>query len=318
MLTASCPAQNFHRSILITPLVVGFISPRHEKVLHIPLNVKHHFCPIFIDVKSNAQVLESPTVLQAVIANINDKTVRPANIMAVAVESAVLDALSFNTIKTFEEQEKEVDKATLTAIADIFVRHSMHMKLGVGLLHRHDTLQDRTVMFHEVRSPESDICIPKTISSVDMDKIAPNSWFLNRNGMFQAFEYDASGEATQIDTAFASDLAEFLKAHSLEKRFSIIPNCADREDFVEFTHPSGRGTISVPLRLTPEEEIKASEPVITGWSFHVNEHGIVECKGNNVCAPMNSGNHKVFRDSKPYTEHEVKVMLRLDAAGEES
>ncbi|KAL2363007.1 hypothetical protein RJZ56_004103 [Blastomyces dermatitidis] len=136
--------------------------------------------------------------------------------------------------------------------------------------------------------------------------------------MFQAFEYDASGEATQIDTAFASDLAEFLKAHSLEKRFSIIPNSADREDFVEFTHPSGRGTISVPLRLTPEEEIKASEPVITGWSFHVNEHGIVECKGNNVCAPMNSGNHKVFRDSKPYTEHEVKVMPRLDAAGEES
>ncbi|KAJ5781434.1 uncharacterized protein N7518_009917 [Penicillium psychrosexuale] len=70
--------------------------------------------------------------------------------MAVAVESAILDVPSFNAIKTFEEQEKEVDKATLRAIANIFVSHNMHMKLGAGLLYRHDTLQDRTVMFHEV------------------------------------------------------------------------------------------------------------------------------------------------------------------------
>ncbi|EGC45595.1 hypothetical protein HCEG_04810 [Histoplasma capsulatum var. duboisii H88] len=238
--------------------------------------------------------------------------------MAVAVESAVLDALSFNKIKTFEEQEKEVDKATLRAIADIFVRHSMHIKLGAGLLHRHDTLQDGTVMFHEVQSPESDICVPKALSSIGMDNIAPNSWFLNQNGLFQAFEYNARGEATQIDAAFASDLAEFLKAHSLEKQISIIPNPAGKEDFIEFTHPSGHGTISVPLRLISEQEIETSESVITGWSFHINEHGVVECKGNNVCAPMNSGNHKVFRDSKPYTEHVVKVMLQLDAVAEET
>ncbi|EEQ35136.1 uncharacterized protein MCYG_07955 [Microsporum canis CBS 113480] len=32
----------------------------------------------------------------------------------------------------------------------------------------------------------------------------------------------------ELDPAFASDLAEFLKAHSLEKRISIIPNPSDR------------------------------------------------------------------------------------------
>ncbi|PGG95742.1 hypothetical protein AJ79_09895 [Helicocarpus griseus UAMH5409] len=136
--------------------------------------------------------------------------------MAVAVECAFLDALSFNAIQTFEEQEKEVDKATLMSIADIFVRHNMYKKLGAGLLHCHDTLQDGTVMFHEVQSPETDICIPKALSSIDMDKIAANSWFLNQNGLFQAFEYDASGEATLINAAFASDLTKFLKVHSLE------------------------------------------------------------------------------------------------------
>lgn len=106
--------------------------------------------------------------------------------MAVAVESTVLNALSFNAIKSFEEQEKEVDKAALKAIADIFVRHSMHIKLKAGLLHRHDTLEDGTVMFHELQSPESDIRVPKALSSIDMDKITPNLWFLSQNGLFQA------------------------------------------------------------------------------------------------------------------------------------
>ncbi|KAJ5712955.1 uncharacterized protein N7483_010136 [Penicillium malachiteum] len=230
--------------------------------------------------------------------------------MTVAVESAILDAFSFNTIKTFEEQEKEVDKATLAAIANIFVRHNMHMKLGAGLLHRHETLQNGTLMIHEIQTGESDICTPKTLMSIDADKIIPNSWFLNQNGLFQAFEYNANGEATHLEAEFASELALFLKTHGLQNRISIIPNPADRENFIEFTHPSGRGTISVPLRLISEQEVETSEPVITGWSFHVNEFGVVECKGNNVCAPLRSGNHKVFQDSKPYTEHEAKVMTR--------
>jgi hypothetical protein len=45
--------------------------------------------------------------------------------------------------------------------------------------------------------------------------------------------------------------------------------------------------------------------------------GVVECKGNNVCAARNSGNHKVFQDSNPYTEHVGKVMPLVDAAEEE-
>lgn len=256
--------------------------------------------------------------LSAVIANVNGKIVRPFNTMAVAVETSVLDALSFNAIKTFEEQDRDVDKATLTAIADIFVKHNMHVKLGAGLLHRHDALQDGTVMLHEVQSPEIDTCIPRSLSTIDTDKIVPNSWFLNQNGLFQAFEYDASGEAIHIDTEFASELAAFLKFHNLEKRISITPSRADREDFIEFTHPSGRGTISVPRRLVSEQEIETNEPVITGWSFHVNEKGIVECKGNNVCAPMHSGNHKVFQDSKPYTERGIKVLPSLNAAGQDA
>ena len=68
------------------------------------------------------------------------------------------------------------------------------------------------------------------------------------------------GPISGCNFGLASDLAEFLKAHSLEKRISIILNPAGKEDFIEFTHPSGRGTISVPLRLISEQEIETSEP----------------------------------------------------------
>lgn len=45
------------------------------------------------------------------------------------MENAVLNALSFNAIKSFNEREKEVDTAILKAIADTFVRHNMQIKL---------------------------------------------------------------------------------------------------------------------------------------------------------------------------------------------
>lgn len=49
------------------------------------------------------------------------------------------------------------------------------------------------------------------------------------------------GETTQINVAFASDLAEFLKAHTLEKRISIIPNPAGNA-LLSLYIPSGRSS----------------------------------------------------------------------------
>ena len=83
---------------------------------------------------------------------------------------------------------------TLKAIAAIFVEHNMQAKLGAGLLHRHEKLQEGSVMLHEAKTSGADVCLPKALSSVDVTQMTPHSWFLNREGLFQAFEYDASGE----------------------------------------------------------------------------------------------------------------------------
>ncbi|KAG5291809.1 hypothetical protein I7I48_03724 [Histoplasma ohiense] len=37
----------------------------------------------------------------------------------------------------------------------------MHTKLGAGLLHRHDTLEDGTMIFHKLQSCESDYLRPQ-------------------------------------------------------------------------------------------------------------------------------------------------------------
>ena len=83
--------------------------------------------------------------------------------MAAAVQSSIFDTAAFNGIKGFEEQDKAIDMATLKAITAIFVEHNMHTKLGAGLLHRHNILQEGSVMLYELNISEADVCILKAL-----------------------------------------------------------------------------------------------------------------------------------------------------------
>ncbi len=216
---------------------------------------------------------------------------------ATAVDRDILHASTFNTIKPFEEQEKAVDDDILTTIAKIFVQNKMHHRYGAGILHRHQELKDGSVMVHTVRNAEIDICQMQSLNSLDVSRLVPNSLFLNNEHNFQAFEYDIDGPDTAFDNKFMAHLRDFLIANSLEKLIAIIPNPAvdgGLDDSVEFMHLNGRGTVRVPRQAG----VDATEPVVTGWSFHENEQGIIECKGNNVCSPKVNGHHQVFQDSK--------------------
>jgi len=227
--------------------------------------------------------------------------------MATLVERQIVDARGFNGIRPFEEQNELVDNNTLKAIAAIFVEHQMHKQLGAGLLHRHETITEGNIMLHEHQPSKADICQPTSLSSVDKVKLVPEAWFLNEDGSFQGYEYNADGQNTEFKPAFAAQLREFLVARGLEKQISIVSRPAANEAMnkpIEFSHPSGSGTISVPIASVSNEQLKDVKPVTTSWNFDVNELGIIECKGGNVCAKMTNGNHKVFQDSKASTEPE--------------
>lgn len=88
---------------------------------------------------------------------------------------------------------------------------------------------------------------------------------------------------------------------TLSRSFSLVVLCGWRPPRAEYNYNQNIGTCEIGAE-----------------NFHVNENGVFNCMGNNVCAPMNSGNHKVFQNSKPYTEQGGKVIPLVDAAEEES
>lgn len=73
---------------------------------------------------------------------------KPLTEMATVFDNTLLQASAFNSIRTFEEQDKNVDMEKLKAIAAIFVQHGMHSQFGAGLLHRHDKLDEGNLMVH--------------------------------------------------------------------------------------------------------------------------------------------------------------------------
>ncbi|RPB02460.1 hypothetical protein L873DRAFT_1802424 [Choiromyces venosus 120613-1] len=158
----------------------------------------------------------------------------------------------------------------------------MHRNFGAGILRRHQTLDDGQVMIHTKRTNEIDVCEIKTIDEITGGGLIPNSLFLNRQQKFQVFEYDIGRQASQVDEKFALELRDFL-------RITIILNSAmdgALGDSIELMLPNGSGTIRIPLKSAdPEMLDKAAE-------------GIIECKGNTVCAPTTNDMHKVFVDSK--------------------
>jgi hypothetical protein len=100
------------------------------------------------------------------------------------------------------------------------------------------------MIFHEVSSPEPDICTPGLFRASRWPRSQRTGGSSTKTDYSRHIS-DASGEATQIDADFASDLGKFSSPTVEGSGFQLFTNFADREDFDEFTHPSVRGTVSI-------------------------------------------------------------------------
>ena len=65
------------------------------------------------------------------------------------VDHSILEARSFNKIRTFEDQRKSVDIDLLRGIGYIFVKNGVHNRLATEIVHRHITLEEDTLLLHE-------------------------------------------------------------------------------------------------------------------------------------------------------------------------
>ena len=213
------------------------------------------------------------------------------------LEQALLPPVAFNGIKSFEEQDQILKDEDLQAIAEVYVRNQMHNEYGVGLLHRHTILPEGSVMVHRNLGGNVDICEAGRLDSLDRSRLIANSLFLNADGKFQAFEYDievSRGARAILHSEFLSQLRDMLVDRGLAGSIAIIPSPALEGDSVEYLLPGERGMIRVPRHQIRDEDLDRGNSVVTGWSFHRNEDGSVECKANKKCDTQPSGLHKVI------------------------
>ena len=98
-------------------------------------------------------------------------------------------------------------------------------------------------------------------------------------------------------TAFRISLFELLGLEVLEDTLSPQPQ------MLEFVL-AGEGTVMVKK----EELTHANIYRVTGWSFILDEDGIVSVKGHETHAGVN-GRHEIFRDMKPLRNIDAVVDL---------
>lgn len=219
----------------------------------------------------------------------------PSSMDATALEEALLPSFAFNGIKSSEQQDQILKNEDLMAIADVYVRNQMHTEYGVGLLHRHTVLPERSVMIHRILDGSVDICEARSLDSLDHARLIANSLFLNVNDKFQAFEYDIEipkDPRPTLHLEFLSQLRDLLIDRRLTGSIAIIPSPGD---CVEYLLPEGRGTISIPYHQMEDKNLSGGEFIVTGWSFHENEDGSIECMANKKCNKQNTGLHIIVR-----------------------
>jgi hypothetical protein len=217
--------------------------------------------------------------------------------MTAYLEPQILPASHFNCIPSFEQQGT-VDPESLAGIAAIFVENQMHDQYGAATLHRHLDLPEGHILVHSTPSKDVDLCKPESLERLDPSQLIPNSLFLNTKAKFQAFEYDIGIQRTPFSDQFFSELRSFLTVKNLTNSIAIVPAPASDgglQDSVEYLLPNKQGMISVPRGLFKDRDVDLGRSVITGWTFHQHEDGIIECRANKRCVTQSSGLHKVVK-----------------------
>jgi hypothetical protein len=217
--------------------------------------------------------------------------------MTTYFEPQILPASHFNYIRLFEQQGP-VDPQSLADIGAIFVENQMHHQYGAAILHRHLDLPEGHILLHSTPDKDVKLCKPESLNSLNPSQLVPNSLFVNTEHKFQAFEYDTGIQRKKFSDQFLCQLRNFLTAKSLCDSIAIVPAPASDggfEDSVEHLLPNNQGMISIPRYLVKDEEVDLGRSVITGWTFHQHEDGIIECRGNKRCELQSSGLHKVVK-----------------------
>jgi hypothetical protein len=91
--------------------------------------------------------------------------------MAVVVDHSIIEASSFNNIRTFQDQAKSLDPTLLRSIGYIFIKNGVQDRLAVEIIHRHLALDEDTLLLHEQSEPNIKVCKVTHRSSLEESQL---------------------------------------------------------------------------------------------------------------------------------------------------
>ena len=186
----------------------------------------------------------------------------------------------YNLLKSFEEQAHTVDSAALQLVAEIFWKHSQHMKFGITLLHRHVKMDANHVIVQSMPTPSQILCTPKAFGEV---ALYPSSFCLSDDGFFPV-EF-ALAETVTPNQEFLSELAESLRLGNLVNTLGFAALAPGSKCWIEHELHNEAGTLA-----TPGECDDLVGAVATEWQC-VRNGALVEAVARKKCVEPDSGGH---------------------------
>jgi hypothetical protein len=201
----------------------------------------------------------------------------------------------YNSLVDSEELQLEISSAHLHGLAKIFVKHDVHGRLGVHLIHGHAKVAAGNVMLgHTLTEPSGCWTKPVSIEEVDLAAVHGHIFKLVAGDRFVAYEY-AEGrvnDLSDISPDFIKELVDYLRSNSLEEAVGLQILGHATGNKVEFDL-GDCGTV-----MLNDQDARHGEPFrTTGWVF-TWEKGVISFKGEESHAATVQGPHKVLINGK--------------------
>jgi hypothetical protein len=195
-------------------------------------------------------------------------------------------------VETADELARSGDRLDnfLDSAARLFVRHNMHDRFGVGLLHKHNMCEpgERMIQYNCTVDDEMALVTLPQRKEVDIQAEVPNVWLVSGNG-FTPLEYSTDAYARSsffsgdIPTSFLADFADLIRISSVQDIFGLaivnrtLSQLAEpNQVLLEQSDLIKRNSI-VFLR----DRAQTTTSITTGWSFekYAQSNGITAGSG---------------------------------------
>lgn len=215
--------------------------------------------------------------------------------MSTIICENILSSNFYNKISDIDNFES-FDENLLKEIGNIFIKYDMHHFFGLSLLHKHFVIKDGYIMLHENLENKFNVQTLKPVK-INMEKMYANSYMVKEDGNLIGYEYKREHTVLPKNyESFIKEFSNFMLKNKLEKIFSLTEISKNNERLIEFNDNNVCFTISE--KYCDKEVLKDyCNFITTNWYFNLN-NGIIEVKGDKVCAEMKNGNHRVFINSK--------------------